>query len=227
MENFEKHINVLAQSALFKGLTCADLAAQLSCLDARYASYEKECFLCRRGEAINRMGMVLSGQVHMIKEDFWGNRTIVGMAQAGELFAETYACLPAAPLEVSVFTPSGCEVLWLDGRKVLRSCDQACAYHARMIENLLLVLANKNLNLTRRVDQLARRTTREKVLAFLSAEAQRSASASFTISFDRQQLADYLCVDRSALSSTLGGLQREGLLQFRKNHFILADAHEE
>lgn len=209
----------MTSSPLFRDITPADLASLLDCLDARERAYEKGAWLLRRGEWTDRLGLVLSGTVHILREDFWGSRSIVGLAGPGEIFAESYA-LAGEPLEVSVLAASDARVLFLRVETALTGCGQ-------LTRNLTALLAEKNLTLTRKMRHMARRTTREKLLSYLSAQALRSGGPEFDIPMDRQQLADYLAVDRSAMSAALGKLRDEGVLEFRKNHFRLLEPGEQ
>ena len=209
----------MTSSPLFRDIAPADLASLLDCLDARERAYEKGAWLLRRGERTDRLGLVLSGTVHILREDFWGSRSIVGLAGPGEIFAESYA-LAGEPLEVSVLAASDARVLFLRVETALTDCGQ-------LTRNLTALLAEKNLTLTRKMRHMARRTTREKLLSYLSAQALRSGGPEFDIPMDRQQLADYLAVDRSAMSAALGKLRDEGVLEFRKNHFRLLEPGEQ
>lgn len=209
----------MTSSPLFRNISPADLASLLDCLDARERAYEKGAWLLRRGERTDRLGLVLSGTVHILREDFWGSRSIVGLAGPGEIFAESYA-LAGEPLEVSVLAASDARVLFLRVETALTGCGQ-------LTRNLTALLAEKNLTLTRKMRHMARRTTREKLLSYLSAQALRSGGPEFDIPMDRQQLADYLAVDRSAMSAALGKLRDEGVLEFRKNHFRLLEPGEQ
>lgn len=209
----------MTSSPLFRDIAPADLASLLDCLDARERAYEKGVWLLRRGEWTDRLGLVLSGTVHILREDFWGSRSIVGLAGPGEIFAESYA-LAGEPLEVSVLAASDARVLFLRVETALTGCGQ-------LTRNLTALLAEKNLTLTRKMRHMARRTTREKLLSYLSAQALRSGGPEFDIPMDRQQLADYLAVDRSAMSAALGKLRDEGVLEFRKNHFRLLEPGEQ
>ena len=209
----------MTSSPLFRDIAPADLASLLDCLAARERAYEKGAWLLRRGEWTDRLGLVLSGTVHILREDFWGSRSIVGLAGPGEIFAESYA-LAGEPLEVSVLAASDARVLFLRVETALTGCGQ-------LTRNLTALLAEKNLTLTRKMRHMARRTTREKLLSYLSAQALRSGGPEFDIPMDRQQLADYLAVDRSAMSAALGKLRDEGVLEFRKNHFRLLEPGEQ
>lgn len=211
----------ISSASLFRGIDAADLPSLLSCVDARCRRYKKGALLLRRGERTARLGLVVSGAVHILREDFWGNRTIVGIAEAGDVFAESYACLPGELLEVSVLAAADTEVLFLDAERAVSGCDKACSFHGQLSRNLLALLAGKNLMLTRKMGHMARRTTRDKLLSYLSAQALAAGGPEFCIPLDRQQLADYLAVDRSAMSAALGALRDEGVLTFRKNQFHL------
>lgn len=213
----------LQKTQLFQGMNREEIGGILDCLGAVRRNYPKGTFLRHRGEELHSVGIVLAGRVHLLEEDFWGNRTILGDASPGQLFGESYACLPGETLSVDVWAAEDTAVLYLKMDRILRPCSNACAFHTRLMENLLAVLAKKNRMLTRKMEHLSRRTIREKVLSYLSDQSQAAGSARFQIPFDRQQLADYLSVDRSALSTELGKLRREGVLEFQKNRFRLLE----
>ena len=208
---------ILLHTALFQGISQQEFPALLTQLNARRRQYDKGAVILHRGDQTARLGLVLSGTVHMVKEDFWGARTIVGLARPGEVFAESYACLQGAVLEVSVLAAADTEILFLDAAPAL----DGGAGGAQFSRNLLAMLAGRNLTLTRKIGHMARRSIRDKLLSYLSAQAMQAGGPEFDIPLDRQQLADYLAVDRSALSTALGKLRGEGVLTFRKNHFCL------
>jgi len=217
----QEYLFILKKSPLFSGIEENEAEQLLSCLGAKTAAYLKNQYIFRAGETTSSAGLVLSGSVHILKEDVWGNRGILAEAQTGDLFGETYAVLPKRPLEVSAFAAENTEILFLSMHKILTICSSACRFHTLLIQNLLSVLAQKNLMLTEKMEHLTKRSTREKLLSYLSAEAQRQQSSAFEIPYNRQQLADYLSVDRSAMSGELGKLRDEGLLRFHKNRFEL------
>ena len=210
--------SILLHTALFQGISRQELPALLAQLNARRRRYDKGAVVLHRGGRTERLGLVLTGTVHMVKEDFWGARTIVGLARPGEVFAEAYACLPGAVLEVSVLAAADTEILFLDAATALSGGGTGGTQFSR---NLLAMLAGRNLTLTRKIGHMARRTTRDKLISYLSAQALQAGRSEFDIPLDRQQLADYLAVDRSSMSTTLGRLRDEGVLTFRKNHFHL------
>lgn len=223
----EAYMTLLKKTCLFSGIKDEDISTMLNCLSARIASYQKEEFILHTGDLVDQVGMVLSGSVLIIKEDFWGNRSILSEISPGSLFAETYACIGTTPLEVSTVASSDCKVLFLDFQKLLTTCSSACHFHTRLIHNLLSTLAQKNRILTKKLEHMSQKTTRDKLLSYLSAESLKAKSPSFTIPFNRQQLADYLSVDRSAMSSELGKLRKEGILDYNKNTFLLKENFHE
>ena len=216
----------LPASPLFQGIDPQDVSGLLSCISARTRTFQKGEILLHRGETSSCFGLLLSGSVHIIREDFWGNRSIVGLAGPGDIFAESYA-LTLQPLEVSVLAASDGEVLFADAGKIISGCQQVCAFHAQLSRNLLSMLAQKNLNLTAKIRHMSRKTTQEKLMSYLSAQALRANSPEFEIPLDRQQLADFLGVERSAMSAALSRLRDEGILTFRKNRFHLLQHEEE
>ena len=211
----------LKKTSLFRGVSEQELPALLDCLAPGVRDYAKNELILRQGEDVSAVGMVLSGRAQVIEEDFWGNRSILADAWPGDLFAEAYAFLPGELLRVSVAAAESSSVMLLDGKRILAVCSSACAYHTRLVQNLLAESARKNLALTRKVSHMSKRTTRDKLLSYLSGQSLAAGSDTFEIPFNRQQLADYLCVDRSAMSNELCKMRDEGLLAFDKNHFHL------
>lgn len=216
----------LTDTALFRGATAAEVRKMLACLGAFVRNYDKGAVILHAGDCTDNMGMVLSGSVNIEIDDLWGNKTILGHADAGQLFAETYACIPGEPLMVSAVAAEKCEILFLNAVRLLAPCINTCAHHSRLIQNLLAITANKNLALSRRSLHTSSKTIRGRLLSYLSEQAKQSGSVRFTIPFNRQQLADYLGVDRSALSNELGKMQHEGLLTYEKNRFSLMQRME-
>ena len=193
----------------------------LTCLDARQENYPKDAFLLRAGDTAESIGLVLSGSVLVVQEDVWGNRNILSRAGAGQSFAAAYACAPGSLLNVSVLAETPVTAMVLNVKRVLNVCPSACEHHSRIIRNLLGELAEKNLRFGEKLTHMGQRTTRAKLMSYFSAEVQRLGTYEFDIPFSRQQLADYLAVERSGLSLELGKMRSEGLLDFHKSHFIL------
>ncbi len=217
----KKFIPIIRSSRLFSNVSEEELCAMLSCLQARVESFPKESFLLHAGDKVDAIGLVLSGSVLVIQEDIWGNRNIISKAGQGQSFAAAFACAPGAVLNVSVTAETPVTVLFLNVKRMLTVCSSACAHHSRMIRNLLGELADKNLRFSEKLAHMGQRSTRAKLMSYFSSEAQRVGSYEFDIPFSRQQLADYLAVERSGLSLELGKMRKEGLLDFQKNHFLL------
>lgn len=217
----EQYLHILKHSPLFAGMTGEEILSILQCLSAHKKTYQKGSFLVHSGDPIDEIGFVLEGAATILKEDCWGNCVILSQAATGELFGEVYACLKQEASQVSVTAAVDTNVLYLNVQRMLHTCSSACPFHTRLIQNLLAVIALKTLELTKKIEHLSKRTTREKLLSYLSAQAQAAGSNQFTIPFSRQQLADYLTVDRSAMSHELCKLRDDGVLEFRKNHFTL------
>ena len=221
----KEFLPVLRSSVLLSGISEEELISMLACLDVKTKSYPKDAFLFCAGDTAESIGLVLSGTVLIIQEDVWGNRNIISKAAPGQTFAAAYACAPGSVMDVSVSAETPVTVMFLNVNRVMHTCPSACARHSRIILNLLGELAEKNLRFAEKLTHIGQRTTRAKLMSYFSAEAQRLGRCEFDIPFSRQQLADYLAVERSGLSLELGKMQREGLLEFHKNHFILkADA---
>lgn len=218
--------SILADCWLFRGLAPHEISAVLGCISANRQSYSKHSFVIRAGESVTRAGIVLRGELHIVREDFWGNQTIHAICRPADLFGEVFACLPNHTADVSVLAKQDTEVLYLDMQHLLTACSNSCAFHNRLIHNYVTVLAQKNRLLSQKIRHCTQRTIRGKVLSYLSEQAVLSGSTTFRIPFNRQQLADYLSVDRSALSAELSRLQTEGKLRFHRNQFTLLASAE-
>ena len=214
-------LEIISASPLFNGMGDSEIKSALKFLDARESSYEKNIYILSSGEKTDSVGMLLCGKILIIQEDFWGNRNILTEISAGELFAESFACTPGAVMNVSAVAEEKSQVLWLSAEKLLASGSALEFDGGKIIKNLISEISAKNLRLNAKVTHICKRTTRDKLLSYLSAEAQKAGAPEFTIPFSRQQLADYLSVERSAMSAELGKLQKDGLIRFSKNNFKL------
>lgn len=211
----------LTTTLLFRGTTADEAKAMLSCMNSFEKTYKKGDIIYHAGECTENMGLVLSGSVNITIDDVWGGSTILGQVSSGQLFAETYACVPGEPMMVSVTANENSEILFLNASRLMTSCKNACPYHSMLIHNLLAVSAYKNLALSMRSIHTSQKSIRGRLISYLSEQARRSGSYQFTVPFDRQQLADYLGVDRSAMSNELSKMKRENILTYEKNHFSL------
>lgn len=203
----------LTQTSLFSGISQADLSALLSCLAAVERRYSKGAVILAEGEPTQWMGLVLEGRAIISCADVWGKSSILGFAEPGAVFGEAYACVPGEALLISVCAAEETRVLFLNVGKLLTVCGNACPFHARLIRNLLTISAGKNLQLSRRIFHTTPKSIRGRLQSYFSECAKKSGSLTFKLPFNRQQLADYLGVDRSAMSSELSKMQRDGLIQ--------------
>lgn len=218
MEDF---LWIIRNCQLFSGISENEIKEMLICLDAKRKSFRKGDFIFRTGDTTDAIGLLLNGTVFILQDDFWGNRNLLSTVTPGQTFAETFACAPGTVMTVSVIAESNCDILLLDVKRILNVCSAACSHHSRIIRNLLSDLAAKNLAYNEKIAHMAQRTTRTKLLSYLSAAAQKNNSYEFDIPFSRQQMADYLSVERSGLSLELSRMKKDGLLDYHKNHFVL------
>jgi CRP-like cAMP-binding protein len=217
----KKYLDVLSKSVLFKG-TEDNILAMLSCMSARKAIYDKNEYIFMEGDDTHTVGIVLTGRILIVKDDFWGNRSILSEIVSGEIFGESFSYTDKAfTAPVSALAVEKTEVLLIDYAKLITTCSSNCYFHNQVIMNLINILTKKNIMLTHKIVCVTKKTTREKLLFYLSAQAKRAKSNCFTISFNRQELADFLAVDRSAMSTELGKMRDEKLLEFHKNMFLL------
>ena len=212
---------VLEHCPLFDGIPMEDLNGMLGCLGSRKLSVAKGRTIFREGDAATHVGIVLSGAVQLVREDYYGNRSIVAHIGPAQLFGESYACAGITALPISVVADEDSEILLLDCRRITVSCTNACSFHSRIIHNMLRLVASNNLMFDQKIQVTSKRTTREKLMAYLMNQAKLQCSDQFTIPYDRQELADYLEVDRSGLSAEISKLRREGVLESEKNQFRL------
>lgn len=217
----KRYIPILKNTQLFSGASDEDIEAMLGCLQARLCTYKKGEYVLREGERIERLMMLVKGELHIQRDDYWGNRSIISMVGVGEMFGEAYAAPESGPLLNDVLAVEDSAVIFLDIGKLLTVCPNGCKFHAMAVKNLFFAISEKNRKLVRKLGYMSRRTTREKLIAYLSEEAKRQNSGAFSIPFNRQQLADFLSVDRSAMSNELCKLRDEGLIEFEKNRFRL------
>ena len=217
----KEFLPVLQSSQLFSGVSGDEITSMLSCLDTRKETFPKEALILHSGETTESVGLVLSGSVLIVQDDIWGNRNIISKAGPGKTFATAFACAPGSKLNVDVIAETPVTIMLLNVNRILNVCPSACEHHNRIVRNLLGELAGKNLSFSEKLEHMGQRTTRSKIMSYLSAEARRRGAYEFDIPFSRQQLADYLAVERSGLSLELGKMHRDGLIDFRKSHFVL------
>ena len=217
----KKYQEILQQCPLFDGIRMEDLSAMMGCIGGYIRSVSNGQLVMQEGDPATHVGMVLSGAVHLVREDYYGNRSIVARIGPSELFGETYACAGIQALPVSVVADEDSTVLLMDCRRITVSCSSACAFHSRIIFNLLRLVAEKNLVFDQKIQITSKRSTREKLMAYLMNQAKLQGNNHFAIPYDRQELADYLEVDRSGLSAEISKLRKEGILESERKNFTL------
>ncbi|HCS68252.1 MAG TPA: Crp/Fnr family transcriptional regulator [Oribacterium sp.] len=217
----QTYVPILRKSPFFAGLNDEEILSVLHCVQATRVTRPQGSYIFHAGDSTEVMGLVLTGSVLIIQEDLWGHRNILSKCTEGDFFGELYAANPGTILNVSVVAEEDCTLLYLNIRRLLSTCSTACDHHQKLIRNLVHVLAQKILILNDKITHVSKRTTREKLLSYLSTESVRQGALTFDIPFDRQQLADYLCVERAAMSVELSKLQKEGILRTQRKHFEL------
>jgi len=207
------------RSPLFQGMTESELLHLLSCLQAQVITVKKGGGILHQGDPAKFFGVLLRGRAHVVRSDMHGTHDIISDIRPMETFSASFACSSAETMPVGVFAAEDSTVLMLDHRRVLKACAAGCMAHSRLVASLLRAIADKHQLLNEKMEVVTQRTTREKVMAYLHNRQKREGSRHFFIPFDRQGLADYLGVERTALSAELSRLQKDGLIRFRKNEF--------
>ena len=216
-----KYLNILKKCPLFEQIEEENLLGILGCLNAKVESFDKKYTILAEGSPAKYIGIVLSGSAQIIQIDYNGNRSILSNITPPQVFAEAFACAETPSLPVSVIADEPCEIMLIDCRRVLYTCGNNCFFHQQLIFNLMKDIATKTILFHQKIEITSKRSTREKLMTYLSLYAKEANAPSFDIPFDRQELADYLEVDRSGLSAEISKLKREGLIKCQKNHFEL------
>lgn len=216
-----KVTSAMREASIFRNLSDEEIIGMLPCLNAKEQNFKKNEVIYRPGDQVRKIGLVVSGAVRIEKIDYWGNRKIISVIEPGQIFGEAYAGMKTIPMEMEVLAAVPSVILFMEVGKILTTCGNSCEFHSKMIRNMVYVLAERNYKLTQKMDHLTQKTTREKLLSYFSEQALECGRSDFDIPLDRQQLADYLSVDRSAMSTELGRMKKDGLIEYRKNHFTL------
>ena len=215
----KKYLEILKKCPLFEGVGDDDIIKMLGCLNVKLESFDKKYTIFSEGTPAKYIGIMLSGSAQIIQIDYFGNRSIIGGISSADMFCEAFACAEVKSIPVTVIASEPCEVMLIDCSHILHTCANNCYFHRQMIFNLMKSLALKNIMFHQRIEITSKRSTREKLLAYLMNEAKKSGNDSFEIPFDRQELADYLEVDRSGLSAEISKLRRENIIECIQNHF--------
>ncbi len=208
---------------LFRGIDPADLGGMLKCMSAREIEPERGEFIMTTPGSAPLMGAVLAGEVEMISEDYFGKKSLLTVLPVGSVFGESYSCVKARNRTIAYQASGKCRVLLLDYDRILHACKLVCRFHHRMIENMVELIAEKNLELIEKLEVTSRTSIREKLLTYLTRQAERTGSAAFQVPMGRTELAEYLCTDRSAMTRELSRMREEGLIDFDKRTFTLLD----
>ena len=217
------YIPILKKTQLFSGVSEEEVALMLTCLGARLYTYQKGDYVFRQGEHLGDITVLVEGSLHIQKDDYWGNRSILSRIAVGEMFGEAYIAPESGALLNDVVAIEDSAVMFFNVKRIITTCSSACRFHAMVVQNLFFAISEKNRKLVQKLGHMSKRSTREKLISYLSEEAKKHNSASFAIPFNRQQLADFLSVDRSAMSNELCKLRDEGLLAVEKNRFELRE----
>ena len=213
----KKIFETLKTNPLFQRISFSDFERMLGCMSAKTVFYKKDDVILLSGDTINFVGLILSGSVKIIKEDIDGRFSILTKFDVSEVFGEAFACAGISQSPVTIQAAEDSEILFIDYKKIITSCTNVCPFHSMFIENMLKLVALKNLMLNQKIEILSKRTTREKLMCYF--DTQRGAAKKFTIPFNREELARYLCVDRSAMSNELCKMRDEGQIKFNRNEF--------
>ena len=222
----KKHLPVLMQSPVFSDISENNLLTMLSCMEARVVCFQKNQLVFREGDPARYMGIVLSGRVQIMRHAACGSRNIIGSFEKSEVFGAAFACSGVETLPVSVLATVDSEILLIDCKRIINVCPDTCAFHAKLISNLLRIVAQRNVQFNQKLEIITQKTTRDKLVAFLFAQAQQADSNRFTISYNRQQLADYLGVSRCAMTAELSKLRDINLIHYCRNEFEILNTED-
>lgn len=217
----KEYIPILKNTQLFAGVSESEVATMLSCLDARMQHYKKGEYVFRQGEHLHQITVLLEGNLYIQRDEYWGTRSIVNRITVGEMFGEAYMAPESGVILNDVVAVENSTVIFFDVRRIITTCSSACRFHSMVVQNLFFAISEKNRRLVQKLAHISKRSTRDKLISYLSDEAKRQNSSRFTIPFNRQELADFLSVDRSAMSNELCKMRDEGMLNFEKNRFEL------
>lgn len=222
----KQNIKILKRSSLFQGVEENDLEAMLSCLGATERKYRKNDVILLAGTKVTSVGILVEGNAQITRDDAEGNRAILSELERADLFAEAYVAAGSAEIPVTVIATTDCRIVWIPFGKIVGTCNSACGFHRTLVQNMMQVIAVKNILMNEKMRILSCKTTKEKLMTYLSDYSERAGKNRFKIPFSRNELADFLSVDRSAMSRELGRLRDEGFLNYHKNEFELLQHRE-
>ena len=197
------------------------LEAMLNCLGATERKYKKNDVILLAGSKVTSVGILVEGNAQITREDAEGNRAILSELGKTDLFAEAYVAAGSVEVPITVIATADCRIVWIPFSKIVGTCSVACGFHRTLVQNMMRVIAVKNVLMNEKMRILSCKTTKEKLMTYLSDYSERVGKNKFKIPFSRDELADFLSVDRSAMSRELSRLRDEGYLKYHKNEFEL------
>ncbi len=217
----KNYVPILRHTQLFRGVGEEEIQSMLGCLGTTEEKYKRGEYVFRQGEPISNIAILVEGQLFIRRDDYWGNSNIINSIELGEMFGEAYITPNSGVFPNNVIAAKDSIVLFFEARKIITICPSACRFHAMIVQNLIFAISDKNRRLVQKLSHMSNRSIREKLISYLSEESNKQNSPSITIPFNRQQLADFLSVDRSAMSNELCKMRDGGLIKFEKNRFTL------
>ncbi len=217
----KNYTQILSHTQLFSGVREEEIEAMLSCLNGNLRTYKKGDYIFRQGEYIEDITVLVKGQLHIQRDDYWGNSNIINVVEIGEMFGEAYVTPNSGTILNNVIAVEDSAIMFFDVKKILTTCASTCRFHTMVVQNLFYAISDKNRKLVQKLGYMSNRSTRQKLISYLSEESAKQKSSTFEIPFNRQQLADFLSVDRSAMSNELCKMRDDGLIRFERNRFTL------
>lgn len=218
----EKEINY-SEIELFENINKDNLDQILHCIRSFKKSFKKGETIFMETDRIAYVGIVLSGCVHMIKTDIWGNSSLFTFFKPGELFGESFAVQKNISSSVIFTAAESTTVLFLAASNIIHSCPNACGFHAQIATNLFHLLGTKNQKFIDKIEILSKGSIREKLLAYISQLSLEQNSKYVESPLPRLALAEYLSVNRSAMIRELSKMRDEGIIDFDKNYFLIKE----
>lgn len=204
---------------LFENIENNEVLELLKCIGIKTKVFKKNSFILKTGAKIDYLGVILEGCAEITKTDSFGRVNIVEKLKVNDIFGHNIICLGENKSPVDIIAKDNCEILFIPFEKVVTPCDKLCSYHLQLIKNVMKMISKRNSLLNDKIDIIAQKTTRDKILALLN--TYRNGKKVFSLPYTREEMAKFLCVDRSAMSRELCRMRDEGLLKFNKNHFEL------
>ncbi|HWT74964.1 MAG TPA: Crp/Fnr family transcriptional regulator [Mobilitalea sp.] len=219
----EQMYQVLKRCTLFRRIDEKELEQLVGCLGAQVKSFQAVEYIFLSGDEINAIGIVLSGVIEIMKENLAGNKHIVAFLGPADMFAEGIVCTVKRISPVTVRVKENANILFIPYERIIKSCGNSCVFHINLIQNMMVVLGEKNVNLNRKLELLTLKGMREKIASYLINESNERGSNMFQIMLNRTELADYLNVSRTSMCRELARMKEEGLIDFYGNSFKLMD----